>query len=108
MAEKYSVSIYYTYGKGDGEELGERYIVDNDSTETRREIAEDIYFDDEYDLQDFVDGRSNSFSFDSHGGDWDDPAGGFVVIQSKSSLIKSIEDEAQREIDEVENLFKLK
>ncbi len=102
---KVLVDIYYTYGKGDGEELGERFILDL-AKESREDIFDCFGYDEIYDDKEaFLKGDIDTFSFGRYGGDWDDPTGGFVVVNSKDELIKNIKQKTEREISEVEKLF---
>lgn len=105
MSEKAIVDIYYTYGKGDGDELGERFIINN-TTEEREEIFESFGYDDAYDnKEDLINGKTDTFQFGRYEGDWDEPTGGYVEISTKSELIDSIEKKAQDEIANIEKLF---
>lgn len=102
---KVLVDIYYTYGKGDGEELCDRFIIDL-AKESREDIFDRFQYDESYDDKEaFLKGEIDIFSFVIYGGDWDDPTGGYVVINSKDELIDSIKRKADQEIAEVEKMF---
>lgn len=105
MAEKLIAEIYKSYGKGDGEELDERFVIE-DTPESRRDLLDEVYYDDTYDSEDdFVNGKTNVFSFNSHGGDWDDPTGGYIRLHSKKGLIVEIQYKADQDIAKIEELF---
>lgn len=105
MAEKLIAEIYYSYGKGDGEELSERFVIE-DTPEVRRDLLDKVYFDDSYESEDdFANGKTNVFSFDSYGGDWDDPTGGYIAISTKKDLIEEIQCKAEQDIAKIEELF---
>lgn len=105
MSEKIVVGIYFTYGKGDGDELYERFVTDN-TPEGRKSIFEYISYDDSFDSKDdFISGKIDFFSFENYGGDWDEPTGGYIVVNTKDELIKNIKKKAEEEILEIENLF---
>lgn len=102
--DKLLVRIYFTYGKGDGEELCEQYVI-NDTREERQDVVDSVYFDESYGVEGFVEGEDNEFDFYRYGGDWDEPTGGHVVAYTRDGLIESIKSEAQREIDRINKLF---
>lgn len=105
MAEKLLVSEYVFYGKGDGERFRGMYIID-DTSEAREELIESIYYDDAYDSEeDFIDGEINTFSYGKHGGDWDDPTGGYITVSTKEDAINIIRERAEDEINRIEQLF---
>lgn len=106
MTEKLLVSEYVTYAKGDGEELRDRYTIENTS-EARKELLDDIYYDDAYDSEkDFINGEIDSFQYNSYGGDWDDPTGGFITVETKEQVIKRIEDFMEREKNSIDAYFR--
>ena len=106
MVEKLIAEIYYTYGKGDGEELSERIVIE-DTPEARSDLLDEIYYNETNDSEDdFINGKSDDFYFERHGGGWDEPTGGYIQLQSKSDLIREIRTRAEREIERVESLFK--
>ena len=108
MSEKVLVEIYRTYGKGDGEELSERYVIE-DTPEEREGVLESLWYDESYDSrEDFINGTTDVFDFDCHGGDWDDPTGGYIYIYTKEDAIKRSQAVAEREINEIEALFSRK
>lgn len=81
---KVLVEIFFTYGKRDGEELGESY-VETDSKETREEVLEDwasnsFYIDG--DVESFKEGSLDSLYVARDGGDWDEPTGVYIVLTS--------------------------
>lgn len=105
MDEKLLVEIYFTYGKSSGDELYDRFIINN-STMDRESIFECFSYDDAHgSWEDFVNGDSDYFSFDIYGGDWDDPTGGYVEVHTKDEMIDKIQREARMEIEKVEALF---
>lgn len=99
------VSIYYTYGKGVGEELDDRYLIDN-TKEGREEVLDEINYDSSIDNEeDFINGERDSFQFDKYGGDWDEPTGGFITVTTLDEELESIERKASREASEIKKLF---
>ena len=102
---KVAVSIYHTYGKGDGEELFDRYIINN-TKEEREGIFETFGYDDALDnKEDFTSGKIDYFSFDKFGGDWDEPTGGCVTLDTKEDLISYAEDDYKKELAKINELF---
>lgn len=105
MAEKLIAEIYYSYGKGEGEELSRRFVIE-DTPEDRRDLLGGIYYDDAYESEDdFASGKTNVFSFDKYGGDWDDYTGGYIQVSTKSELIGDIQRKAEQEIERIEGMF---
>lgn len=100
MVEKALFEIYYTYGKSSGEERG-HYWVEEDTREARGKAIQDINHNDTYFLEEFLEGKQNTLYFHSHGGDWDDPTGGFISISTKEDKLKELEAERLR----IEKIF---
>lgn len=106
MSDKVIVEIYYTFGKGDGAELNDRFLIE-DTPEEREAIIEEVYYDDLYgSKEEFINGTINSIDFSKYGGDWDDPTGGHIIISTKEEYIKVIEEAAKREIEEIEYMYR--
>lgn len=101
------VREFITFGKGDGEELRDEYVFE-DNAENREELLDefgsyDFALDNE---QEFIDGKIDGFQVEMSGGDWDDPTGKSIVIYDKQELIDEVTSKYEREIDEIERLFK--
>lgn len=97
MTEKLLVSEYVSFGKGDGQELRDRYVINN-TPEERQEIIDNIYYNETYDSEEeFVNGKSDMFQYDRYGGDWDEPTGGFIFVETKEQAIKRIDEKAESE-----------
>ena len=82
--EKVLVEIFFTYGKRDGEELGENF-VETDSRELREGVLEEwasgsLCIDG--DVEAFKEGSLNRLYADRDGGDWDEPTGVYIVLSS--------------------------
>lgn len=106
MRKKVVVEIFVTYGKSDGEELRDRFLID-DTREGRLEALDAIGWYDTIDNKDrFVEGRGRSFFFDLDGGDWDDPTGGYIIVSTKDQLVEEAKIKYNREIESIERLFK--
>jgi hypothetical protein len=102
---KVVVSIYHTYGKGDGEELSDRYIINN-TKEEREGIFETFGYDEAVDnKKDFINGKIDQFSFDKFGGDWDEPTGGYILIDTKEELVSQAENNYKKELAKIDELF---
>lgn len=105
MDKKVIARFYATYGKMDGEELVDSFI-ETDSRDFRKELLESVGFDYAFDSEEeFINGEIDSFTYERHGGDWDEPTGGYIVIYTKQELIDAIEEKASKEIAEVEKMF---
>lgn len=101
------VREFVSYGKGDGEELVEEYVIE-DNAESRREILDDFgSYDFAFDNEgDFIEGNTDSFQVEMSGGDWDDPTGKFIAIYDKDELINEVKASYEREIANIERLFR--
>lgn len=109
MANKL-VSIYNSYGKNSGEELVERYIIEEDTPEVRKEIAEEWSWDvnDTADsLEKFYNGSHDAIEFYLYGGDWDDPTGRYITIESKDNALAEAELNYIRAVEAIEHMFNI-
>jgi len=107
--EKVLVEVFFTYGKRDGEELGESYVED-DSKETREEVFENWSngaFNIDGDVESFKEGSIDSLFIDRDGGDWDEPTGVEIVLTSYSQKREEIEIEYGRKIEKLHRQFKM-
>lgn len=103
---KVLVREYVSFGKGDGEELRDQYLI-NDTPEERKNIIDNTYYDYTHvSAEDFIEGKSDVFDYESFGGDWDDPTGGYIILQSKEDVINTVTGVYNRELYEIERLFK--
>lgn len=96
--------IYFTYGKGDGEEVGDSVLIED--TREERENLIMSYAHAHESLEDFLDGKVDYFAADRDGVDWDEPTGYSIVIYDKDGLLTSIRLEYESKVDNVERLFK--
>ena len=107
--EKVLVEIFFTYGKGDGEELAESY-VETDSRETREQVLEEwasnsLYIDGN--VESFKEGSENSLYVERDGGDWDEPTGVGIVLTTYSQKREEIEVDYGRKIEKLNRQFKV-
>jgi len=106
---KVLVEIFFTYGKRDGEELGEDF-VETDSRELREGVLEEwasnsLYIDG--DVESFKKGSVDSLYVDRDGGDWDDPTGVEIVLTSYSQKREEIEREYSANLEKLNRQFKM-
>ena len=107
--EKVLVEIFFTYGKGDGEELGENF-VETDSKELREGVLEEWASNSSYiegDVESFKEGFVNSLYVERDGGDWDEPTGVGIVITTYSQKREEIELDYGRKIEKLNRQFKV-
>lgn len=104
--EKVLVSIRKSYAKGYGEELDERYVIE-DTKENRMELAENHVGDNasKVEIERFANGEINTLYFFSYGGDWDEPTGGSVHLGTKEAMLAIANNNYMSEIAEIELLF---
>lgn len=106
---KVLVEIFFTYGKRDGEELGENF-VETDSKELREGVLEEwasngMYLDSE--VESFKEGSVNSLYVDRDGGDWDDPTGVYIVLTSYSQKKAELERKYNADLAKLNRQFKV-
>lgn len=105
--EKVLVEIYFTYGKRDGEELGESY-VETDSREVREQVLEEwasnsLYIDG--DVEAFKEGLDDWLYVDRDGGDWDEPTGVVIELTSYSRKRDAIESRYKKDLEKLNRQF---
>ncbi|MBR7928431.1 hypothetical protein KBI51_09670 [Aerococcaceae bacterium zg-ZUI334] len=102
---KILVEKYLTYGKYSGAELKDSYVVE-DTPEERRKILDSTDYDGSFELEDdFINGKCDVFEYESYGGDWDEPTGGFVVVSSYESKLKKLQKDYEVIIQNLNKLF---
>ena len=107
--KKVLVEIYFTYGKRDGEELGESYVK-TDSKELREGVLEEWASNSSYiegDVESFKEGFVDSLFVERDGGDWDEPTGVGIVITTYSQKREEIEIDYGRKIEKLNRQFKV-
>lgn len=106
---KVLVEVFFTYGKGDGRELGVSY-VETDSREIREGVLDEwasnsLYIDG--DVESFKEGSVDSLYVDRDGGDWDDPTGVEIVLTSYSQKREEIERKYNSDLEKLNRQFKM-
>src|SRR5699024_2733542 len=99
--------IYVSYGKGDGEELSDQFVL-GDTAENREEMLDEhtgMFSELLSDKDEFISGKSDSVDILLDGGDWDDPTGKAIVVYDKDDLINEEKARHKREMSEIERLF---
>lgn len=97
--------FYVSYGKGDGEELRDEYLID-DSREGREEVLDEVYYDESYESEEeFLKGLANVFQYVRFDGDWDEPTGGVITLTSKESALDGAKYRYDEEVARIERLF---
>ncbi|WAX15494.1 hypothetical protein EG103P1_00030 [Enterococcus phage EG103P1] len=96
--------VYVTYGKGDGEELRESWVAE-DTPEERTHAWALTYADDWYESpDDFIAGYEDSITFYTSG-DWDDPTGGWLQVQSYEEKREDLANEYDKEVKRLKKQF---
>ena len=97
VVEKKLFEVFTSYGKGDGVESTEAWVLE-DTPENRQEVADECGWADDWDgLEDFLKGYSDDASFSCYG-DWDDPTGGVLLVSTYDEARTRIEEEYTRDI----------
>lgn len=100
---KVLVEQYVTYGKGDGLELAERYVIE-DTKENRENIIDELNEDDIEGAESFIKGESNKVNYYICD-DWDSPTGGYIFITTKEDKLKEIHEKYEKDVKEIKDLF---
>lgn len=97
--------IYAYYGKNDGEEIRDEFLIE-DTKEVRKELFDDYsgYYNEGEDA--FLNGGSDSFYAENDDGGWDDPTSFQVIIYDKDELLFDVKANYEREIANIERMFK--
>ncbi|WP_077297430.1 hypothetical protein [Virgibacillus pantothenticus] len=100
------VRISVSYGKGDGEEISDQFLIE-DTPENREELLDDqmSMFSDCYEKDEFISGKTDVVYIQLDGGDWDDPTGKFITIYDKDEMLADLERKYKREVNDVLKLF---
>lgn len=100
------VRISVSYGKGDGEEVSDQFLID-DTPKTREDLIDDYsgMFSECYEKDEFINGEIDGVYIQLGGGDWDDPTGRFIAIYEKDELINEVKATYEKELAEIERLF---
>ena len=97
-----------TYGKGEGEEETDRQVLE-DTAENRAKMVEDNFWyeSDVYEsIEDFVNGNKDSIYGDLIGGDWDEPTGITITVQTKAEALSELETAYRKNVRAISRLFK--
>jgi len=102
---KVLVKISYTYGKGDGEELDDQFVI-KDTEENREEILEDLNTNDifEEEKENFIKGIKDCIYIDIHD-DWDSPTACVVEITTYEKEKTTIENIYKDNIEKLNEMF---
>lgn len=106
---KVLVEVFFTYGKGDGRELGESF-VETDSREIREGVLDGWASNSLYihgDVEAFKEGTEDLLYIDRDGGDWDEPTGVIIELTSYSQKRDAIERSYKEEIEKLNRQFKM-
>lgn len=90
--EKIKISYYETFGKGQNPNLAESHIIPNEP-KSIEEIISDYISSDEPGYNDFIQGKTNTISFENYGGEWDDMTGGYFVRQTYEEVIEELDEQ---------------
>lgn len=102
---KVLVEYYPTYRKGERGEL-DNQLVTEDSRASRLEIVnEHDDFECYGDLNDFIEGKTNTVSIEFDNDDWDEPTGMDIVITTYEDKRQEIESNYQKEMEWLNKAF---
>ena len=99
--------IFVSYGKGDGEEVSDQFVME-DTAENREEMLYEhtgMFSELLSDKDEFISGKSDSVDILLDGGDWDDPTGKAIEVYDKDELINGENARHKRELAYIERLF---
>lgn len=106
MTNKLLFERYVYYGKYDGEELVESYVV-TDYPELRQELTDEHANSDteESDIKQFLAGKSNSLETPHFDGDWDDPTASLIMLRTYDEKRHQIERAYKSDLDALNKQF---
>ena len=105
--ERLLVTIESTYGKHSGEEVDERFII-KDTREEREHLLDEWVWDKgniQDNMEDFLSGKINSVYADLVGGDWDEPTGRYIFLQTKEEALEYEKDKYEGAVNSIEQFF---
>lgn len=106
--KKIMVSHYSTYGKVDNPKLRDSIVMDYDSDKIKELINElggsHVFFWNS--IKDFIQGKIDTLNYDRDGTDWDEPTGGYFVIQTYEETIEEIDEQIKKLEKEKKKLAK--
>lgn len=99
--------VYDEYGKSSGAELIDEFVRE-DIRYNREDVLNKYNWSlsDVFDSDKFISGECDSVYIDLSGGDWDDPTGREIVIQSKEEAIDEAKAEYDSTLASIEDKFK--
>lgn len=94
--KKIMVSHYSTYGKGDNPKLRESFVMDYDPEKIKECVEEysSVFFYEN--VEDFIQGKIRTLNYGRDGVDWDEPTGGYFVIQTYEEAIEEIDEQIKK------------
>lgn len=104
--DKKLFEIYATYAKDSGEELHSSWVAEDTPEERLKALEDECGWSDEWfdDPVDFEDGKIDTIRFSTYG-DWDDPTGGWLQVQSYEEKREELADEYDKEVKRLKKLF---
>lgn len=108
MSEKVLVQLFNSFGKGDGNELFDEYVINN-TEEERADVIDDfgrydfVYTGSE---EGFIDGSDSYFEVAISGGDWDEPTGKSLIIKTQADVERHLKNDYETRLNGVRKLFK--
>ena len=102
------VTITHFYGRQDGEEVVERYVVEDSKNERERIVKHwfpknNIFFHDY--VGDFLNGSINDIFAEWGYGGWDEPTAREISIRTKEEITSVTKANYEREIEEINRFF---
>ena len=98
---KILLTVYAYYGKGDGEEIRCRAVIDNNKEEIEKYLDNYGF---EFDEK-FIKGETKFLESENSGGDWDDPTMYGVYRQTFEEALQEAENNYKKEIKKINELF---
>lgn len=98
--------VYVTYGKDSGQELYSSWLAEDTPEEREKAVQEETYWSDDWldSPEQFVDGGTDTIRFASWG-DWDDPTGGWLQVQSYEEKLEDLASEYDKEVKRLKKQF---
>lgn len=101
-------SMYSTYGKFSGDEITAQAVIE-DTPANRNDFLEEnvnrwaAFWGNT--PESFIAGDVSIITFSTDGGDWDDPTGGYVTVESFEDALAGLNTEYRESVDKLCGLF---
>lgn len=101
---KVLIEHYMAYGKNDSEILIDEYVVE-DSRQAREDILNELYYDDCFGEENFVNGKINRVFYEKQGNDWHKPISGYFQVYTYESKLEVLQKQFDSDLAYLKSQF---